>query len=203
VLGWLDRRKRGKILKTVVVTRTGDRSVADQLAEMRIWLADRSITPRELVMLHILNFQVVFRAAFDTAEDADRFVQEFAVTPGLKPDRPTPPSKRGAPGGAESSSRAGTPLGGSVTASFSRGDKRGFADAFGGAVPVWAAWLAVSVLWIAGVFFFESLAGQLRRELAEVIPTALLPPILPVLTFGALSRVRSDRSRGGERRSPR
>jgi hypothetical protein len=64
-------------LKTVVVTRDGNLSVADHVAEMRAWLAERDIEARELTMLHVLNFRVVFRATFDTVEQADRFVTQF------------------------------------------------------------------------------------------------------------------------------
>jgi hypothetical protein len=64
-------------LKTVVVTRDGTLSVADHIAEMRAWLVDRDIEARELTMLHVLNFRVVFRATFDTADQADQFVTQF------------------------------------------------------------------------------------------------------------------------------
>ena len=64
-------------MKTVVVTRDGTLSVADHIAEMRAWLADRDIETRELTMLHVLNFRVVFRATFDTVEHADQFETQF------------------------------------------------------------------------------------------------------------------------------
>jgi hypothetical protein len=64
-------------LKTVVVTRDGTLSVADHVAEMRAWLAERDIEARELTMLHVLNFRVVFRATFDTVEHADQFATQF------------------------------------------------------------------------------------------------------------------------------
>ena len=64
-------------MKTVVVTRDGTLSVADHIAEMRAWLVDRDIEARELTMLHVLNFRVVFRATFDTADQADQFVTQF------------------------------------------------------------------------------------------------------------------------------
>jgi hypothetical protein len=70
--------KAGKAsLKTVVVSRGGTLSVADHIAEMRAWLAGRKIEARELTMLHVLNFRVVFRATFDTVEQADQFVTQF------------------------------------------------------------------------------------------------------------------------------
>lgn len=64
-------------MKTVVVARDGHLSVADHLNEMQAWLAERKIVPRELVMLHVLNFRVVFRAIFDTDGEADQFVAQF------------------------------------------------------------------------------------------------------------------------------
>jgi hypothetical protein len=64
-------------LKTVVVLRDGHQSVADHLGEMRGWLAEQKIEARELVMLHVLNFRVVFRATFDSDADADRFTEKF------------------------------------------------------------------------------------------------------------------------------
>jgi hypothetical protein len=65
-------------LKTVVVARGGELSVADHLAEMRAWLVEQNIEVRELAMLHVLNLRVVFRATFDRDADADRFVARFS-----------------------------------------------------------------------------------------------------------------------------
>jgi hypothetical protein len=64
-------------LKTVVVSRDGQQSVADHMAEMQDWLAEQKIVAHELTMLHVLNFRVVFRAIFDIDADADRFVERF------------------------------------------------------------------------------------------------------------------------------
>ena len=64
-------------MKTVIVARTGDLSVGDHLAEMRAWLAERNIAPRELVMLHVLHFRVMFRAVFGKDSDADLFAATF------------------------------------------------------------------------------------------------------------------------------
>jgi hypothetical protein len=64
-------------LKTVIVARAGNLSVADHLAEMKAWLTERDIRPRELVMLHVLNLRVVFRAEFDVEHDADLFAARF------------------------------------------------------------------------------------------------------------------------------
>jgi hypothetical protein len=66
-------RPKSSGLKSVVVARAGNLSVADHLAQMRTWLADRNIVPRELVMLHVLNLRLVFRAD----GDADLFAQTF------------------------------------------------------------------------------------------------------------------------------
>jgi hypothetical protein len=64
-------------LKTIVVARDGNLSVAAHLAEMRGWLDERNIVPRELIMLHVLNFRVMFRATFDTDGQADQFTAQF------------------------------------------------------------------------------------------------------------------------------
>ncbi len=64
-------------LKTVVISRDGDLSVAAHLTEMRNWLADQGIEPCELMMLHVLNFRVIFRGTFETAEQANRFTEQF------------------------------------------------------------------------------------------------------------------------------
>jgi hypothetical protein len=47
-------------------------------------------------------------------------------------------------------------------------------------------WVAISVFWVAGVFFFESLDGQLTDELGEVFATAFLPPILPRVALAGI-----------------
>lgn len=54
------RRARSNVLKSVIVARAGNLSVADHLAEMQAWLTDRNILPRELVMLHVLHWRLVF-----------------------------------------------------------------------------------------------------------------------------------------------
>jgi hypothetical protein len=64
-------------VKTVIVARSGNMPVGDQMAEMRAWLAAQNIEERELTMLHVLNFRIVFRGTFDTAEQADRFTAQF------------------------------------------------------------------------------------------------------------------------------
>jgi hypothetical protein len=67
----------GAVMKTIVVARSGNLSVADHLSEMKEWLIARGIAPRELTMLHILQFRVVFRAMFDVDHEADQFVEQF------------------------------------------------------------------------------------------------------------------------------
>jgi hypothetical protein len=64
-------------LKTVIVARSGNLPVGDHMTEMRAWLAEQNIEERELIMLHVLNFRIVFRATFDTADQADRFTAQF------------------------------------------------------------------------------------------------------------------------------
>jgi hypothetical protein len=43
---------------------------------MRAWLAEQNIEERE-VMLHVLNFRIVFRATFDTVDRTDGFTAQF------------------------------------------------------------------------------------------------------------------------------
>jgi hypothetical protein len=45
-------------------------------------------------------------------------------------------------------------------------------------------WLVAAVFWIAGVFFIESLDGQMGSELGEVFTTVLVPPLLPAVFLG-------------------
>lgn len=59
------------------MARAGNLSVADHLAEMQASLAERNIAAREIVILHVLHFRVVFRAVFDTDGDADLFAPAF------------------------------------------------------------------------------------------------------------------------------
>ena len=64
-------------MRRVEITRTGDASIAEQLAEMRDWLRDEGIEPIELEPLHILGALVRFRASFAAPEEADRFCAAF------------------------------------------------------------------------------------------------------------------------------
>jgi|HubBroStandDraft_6_1064221.scaffolds.fasta_scaffold3382873_1 hypothetical protein len=67
--------------RTVIVARDGALSVGHQLAEMREWLAERNIVPRELAMQHIVQWLVVYRATFEGDVDAQCFVRKFDVNP--------------------------------------------------------------------------------------------------------------------------
>lgn len=64
-------------MRRVEITRTGDASIADQLAEMREWLETEGIEPIDLEPLHIIGALVRFRASFATAAEAERFRQAF------------------------------------------------------------------------------------------------------------------------------
>ena len=64
-------------MRTVEVTRAGDQSVADQLAEMRCWLDREGIQATDLHAVRVLNLQVTYSATFRDAMAADRFVQAF------------------------------------------------------------------------------------------------------------------------------
>ena len=48
-------------------------------------------------------------------------------------------------------------------------------------------WLVLSAIWIAGVFFFEPLAG--RSALVAIFSIAFLPPLVPPLLLNLLVRV--------------
>jgi hypothetical protein len=61
----------------VEITRRGNASVADQMAEMHRWLREAGIEPLELQPVRILNASVRFSAAFANAEDAERFRLRF------------------------------------------------------------------------------------------------------------------------------
>jgi hypothetical protein len=64
-------------MRTVEVTRAGDQSVTDQLAEMRCWLDREGIQATDLHAARVLNVRVTYSATFREAIDADRFVQAF------------------------------------------------------------------------------------------------------------------------------
>ena len=64
-------------MKTVIVARVGNLSVADHVAEMQAWLAERDIRPREPAMLQVLDLRVVFRAQFEVEHDVHLFAERF------------------------------------------------------------------------------------------------------------------------------
>lgn len=64
-------------MRTVEITRIGDASVTDQIAEMHEWLRQSGIAAAELQPLHILNAGVRFRATFANVDQADQFRRRF------------------------------------------------------------------------------------------------------------------------------
>jgi hypothetical protein len=69
----------------IEITRTGDTSVADQMAEMQEWLRAARIQPLALQPVRILKAQVRFRAGFATDADAERFRLRFDEPGGGRP----------------------------------------------------------------------------------------------------------------------
>jgi hypothetical protein len=64
-------------MRSVKVTRPGDRSVADHLADMEGWLERAGIRGTVLEPVRILYGRVVFSATFQELVDADRFLAAF------------------------------------------------------------------------------------------------------------------------------
>lgn len=64
-------------MPTIEITRKGDASVADQMAEMHEWLREVGIEPVELQPLRILKARVRFRATLANDDDAERFRRRF------------------------------------------------------------------------------------------------------------------------------
>ena len=64
-------------MRRIEITRGGEATVTDQLAEMREWLRTEGIEPVELEPDRILGAMVRFRAGFDSREDAERFRCRF------------------------------------------------------------------------------------------------------------------------------
>ena len=64
-------------MRTVEITRSGDASVADQLAEMRDWLKQAGIEPLALEAVRILQARVRYRATFASETEAERFCLRF------------------------------------------------------------------------------------------------------------------------------
>jgi hypothetical protein len=69
----------GHSMRSIEVTRAGDRSVTDQLAEMRRWLDRQGVRATDLHAVRILAGRVTFSAVFERAADADRFRRAFGV----------------------------------------------------------------------------------------------------------------------------
>ena len=64
-------------MRTVKVTPAGDRSISDQLSEMRRWLDREDIRVTDLHAVRILKARVTYSATFEHSTDADRFVGAF------------------------------------------------------------------------------------------------------------------------------
>ena len=64
-------------MTSIEITRTGNASVADQIAEMQEWLRDTGSQPAELQPVRILRARVLFRATFTNGDDAERFGRRF------------------------------------------------------------------------------------------------------------------------------
>ncbi len=64
-------------MRTIEITRKGDASVLDQMAEMRHWLRQAGITALELEVVRIVKARASFRASFATDADAERFCRRF------------------------------------------------------------------------------------------------------------------------------
>jgi hypothetical protein len=64
-------------MRSVEITRAGDLSVADHLAEMRSWLEREGIQETNLHAARIVNGRVTFSATFKQAAEADRFIRAF------------------------------------------------------------------------------------------------------------------------------
>ena len=69
--------RRGSAMRSVEVTRAGNRSIADQLAEMREWLAREGIAALELEPGQIRLARASFRAVFASEAEAERFACRF------------------------------------------------------------------------------------------------------------------------------
>jgi|HubBroStandDraft_6_1064221.scaffolds.fasta_scaffold106540_2 hypothetical protein len=64
-------------MRSAEITGSGALSVADHLAEMHRWLDRAAIRAADLHAAHILKGRVTFRATFEQAIDADRFLRAF------------------------------------------------------------------------------------------------------------------------------
>ena len=64
-------------MRSVEITRAGDLSVADHLAEIRGWFDREGIRETDLHAVRVLNGRVTFNATFTQAAEADRFIRAF------------------------------------------------------------------------------------------------------------------------------
>ena len=64
-------------MRSVEITRAGDLSVADRLAEIRGWFDREGIRETDLHAVRVLNGRVTFSATFTQAAEADRFTRAF------------------------------------------------------------------------------------------------------------------------------
>jgi hypothetical protein len=64
-------------MRSLEITRAGDLSVADHLAEMRSWLQREGIRATDLHAVRVLNGRVTFSATFKQGDEADRFLRAF------------------------------------------------------------------------------------------------------------------------------
>jgi hypothetical protein len=64
-------------MRSVEVTRAGDLSVSDQLAEMQRWLDAKSIRASDLRAVSILRGRVTFGVTLQNEADVDRFIRAF------------------------------------------------------------------------------------------------------------------------------
>jgi hypothetical protein len=85
-------------MRSAEVTRAGDRSISDQLDEMRRCFDGAGIRAADLHAVRILKARVTFSATFEQAADADRFGGAFGDIenpkgPGRKRVDPTHPAR--------------------------------------------------------------------------------------------------------------
>lgn len=64
-------------MRTVEITRAGDRPVSEELADMHRWLGEAGIAGVRLETMRVLKARLRFRAHFPDCDDAERFVREF------------------------------------------------------------------------------------------------------------------------------
>jgi hypothetical protein len=65
-------------MEIVEISRRGDLSVSQHLAEMRAWMNYEGVRSTDLRAVRILAGRISFRATFNSGVDAERFRQRFA-----------------------------------------------------------------------------------------------------------------------------